>query len=77
MPGQSSKQPVEGHVLLKIYNVLGQELAVLINKNLDAGIYNINLDAADLNSGIYFYTLESKGADGNKFTSTRKMLFIK
>ncbi len=48
-----------GDVRLKIYNLLGQRVAVLVNENQNAGSYNISWDAADLPSGIYFARLET------------------
>jgi hypothetical protein len=59
-------------VKLIIYDNLGKEIAVLIDKHLEAGEYNIKWDASGFNSGIYFYRLQS----GN-FIETKKMLLIK
>ena len=59
-------------VLLKIYNVLGNELAIIINEDLAAGNYNVEYDASNLPSGIYFYTLTT-----NDFSETKKMTLVK
>ena len=64
--------PADEFVTLKIYNSLGQETAVLINENLKAGYHETGFSAANLPSGIYFYTLRA----GN-YTSVRKMQLIK
>lgn len=67
-------------VQLKIYNILAQEVATLVNKQQSAGTYKISFDASQLPSGVYFYRLQagnfSKGA-GKGFTGTRKMILMK
>ncbi len=63
--------PLKSKVSLKVFNVLGQEVAQLVNKELAAGNYNVNFDASNLTSGIYFYTLSS-----NNFTQTKKMILL-
>jgi len=60
------------NVTLKVYDVLGNEVAVLVNSNQEAGSYNINFDASNLASGLYIYTLNT----GN-FTSSKKMMLLK
>ncbi len=57
---------------LRIYDVLGKEVAVLVNQFIETGSYSINFDAKQLSSGIYFYRLTS----GN-FSSIKKMVVIK
>jgi hypothetical protein len=64
--------PENGYVILKIYNSLGQEITTLINKELTAGMHNIEWNAANLPSGIYYYRIQS----GN-FTDMKKMLYIR
>jgi hypothetical protein len=59
-------------VKLSIFNSLGQEVAVLVNKKLGAGSYEYTFDGEDLNSGVYFYKLQTES-----FSETKKMLFIK
>ncbi len=68
---------VDSKVSLKIYNPLGQEVMNVLSDNQAAGNYNINVNAAGLNSGVYFYTLEANGVDGSKFTATKKMILMK
>ncbi len=63
---------INSNVQLKIYDVLGEEVATLVNEKQTAGNYNINFDASNLTSGIYFYKL-SVGS----FVQTRKMILIK
>jgi len=57
---------------LKIYDILGGEITTLVNEEKHAGIYQIDWDASDLSSGIYFYQLKS-----GDFIQTRKMLLLK
>lgn len=59
-------------VTLKVYNLLGKEVASLVNETKEAGSYSLNFDASDLPSGIYIYKLQA----GN-FTQTRKMTLMK
>lgn len=64
--------PNDGQVTLSIYDVLGNEVAFLVNENKTAGNYSYNFDASQLTSGIYFYTIKS-----GQFIETKKMLLIK
>jgi Secretion system C-terminal sorting domain len=59
-------------VTLKVYNVLGQHVATLVNEQQSAGSHQINFDASKLSSGVYLYKLES----GN-FVQTKKMMLLK
>ena len=61
-----------GSVSLKIYDVLGNEVAQLVNEEKEAGTYNYNWDASNLTSGIYFYKLQA-----GDFTQTKKMILLK
>ncbi len=61
-----------GSATLKIYDVLGREVRTVANGRMDAGVHTYNFNAADLPSGLYFYTLRS-GA----FTQTKNMLLVK
>ncbi|MCW9066143.1 MAG: T9SS type A sorting domain-containing protein, partial [Ignavibacteriaceae bacterium] len=53
--------PTDGFVSLKIYNVLGQEVATLVSDNLSAGSYKYVWNASNFASGIYVYRLEANG----------------
>ena len=64
--------PASSNVKLSVYNMLGQEVATLINSDLSAGTYSYTFDASKLSSGIYFYTIRT-----NSFTQTRKMMLLK
>ena len=60
------------NVKLSIINVLGQEVAVLVNKKQRAGNYEVKFDAIGLTSGVYFYKLIS-----GEFVSTKKLMLLK
>jgi len=72
-------------VTLKVYNMLGQEVATLINHEMmDDGMQDVEFDASSLTSGAYFYRLtaeeianEEEGIVGNTVTSVKKMLLLK
>lgn len=59
-------------VRLAVYNVLGQEIALLVNETLSAGTYKQTFDATNLPAGIYFYRLEA-----GSFSDIRKMMLLK
>ncbi len=64
--------PKERFVLLKVYDVLGNEVESLINQDLPTGTYSVNFDASKLNNGIYFYRLQA-----GQFSQTKKMIYLK
>jgi hypothetical protein len=64
--------PTASNVTLKVYNMLGQEVAVLVNGTLNAGRYNATFNASRLASGVYIYRLEA-----GSFTSVKKMMLLK
>jgi len=61
-----------GLVSLKVYNILGVEVAALVNEYKSAGRYQVSFDSNDLPSGVYIYRLSV-----NDFTKTRKMILEK
>lgn len=68
--------PENGAVSLKIYDMLGSEAAVLVNRQQETGTYIVNWDASNLSSGVYFYKLSVTGLKGN-FVETKKMILTK
>jgi len=64
--------PSAGLTTLKVYNILGQEVATLVNKELTAGAYQFEFNANNLSSGVYFYKLQSKD-----YSEVRKMMLMK
>ena len=59
-------------VILKVYDILGNEVATLVNEEKPAGSYEVNFDANNLSSGIYFYKIQA-----GDFIATKKMLLLK
>ena len=59
-------------VKLTVYNILGQEIAILIDEVLNQGVYSQLWDASNLTTGLYFYTLEAGGGK-----TTKKLLYLK
>ncbi|MEP0862682.1 MAG: T9SS type A sorting domain-containing protein [Ignavibacterium sp.] len=58
--------------VLKVYDVLGNEVATLVNEEKPAGSYEVTFDASNLSSGIYFYKINA-----GSFSDTKKMILIK
>ena len=65
-----------GFVSLKVYDVLGNEVATLINEQKPSGTYEVSFNASGLPSGVYYYRLSARGESGN-FNQTKAMLLIK
>lgn len=59
-------------IKLKIFDIAGNEISVLVNDELKPGIYETDWDGSNFSSGVYFYRLET-----NKYSKTRKMVLIK
>jgi type IX secretion system substrate protein len=73
---------VKGSLLTKIiiYDILGREVKTLVNESLTPGIYETDFDAAELSSGMYFYTMvvtDISVPSGAGFTDTKRMVLIK
>ena len=68
----SWQTPISGYQTLKVYDVLGNEVASLVNGEKPAGIYEISFNASQLSSGVYFYKLQL-----GSFIETKKMTLIK
>lgn len=64
--------PKASNVTLKVYNILGQEVATLLNGFQDAGVHRLTFDASKLSSGVYIYRVEA----GN-YVQAKRMLLIK
>lgn len=68
---------VDSKVSLKVFNILGQEVATLLSKNLNAGNHEVNFNASSINSGVYLYKLEAEGVNGTNYSSIKKMILTK
>lgn len=64
--------PVSNFVSLKVYDILGNEVAILVNKKQNAGVYSVEFNPGNLSSGVYIYKLTS-----GTFNENKKMLLIK
>ncbi len=64
--------PKSGFVTLKVYDLLGREMAVLVNGNAPAGNYSVDFYAGNFSSGVYFYKLES-----GSFNQIKKLVISK
>lgn len=70
IPGQTRND--NAFVTLKIYDILGKEIKTLVNEEKPAGNYEVEFDASNFSSGIYFYKLQA----GN-FVETKKMVLLR
>ncbi len=64
--------PVDSHVSMKLYNILGQEVMTLVKASVSAGYHRVSLDASTLGAGVYFCRLEA-----GSFIAVRKLLLLK
>jgi hypothetical protein len=78
--------PVQSHVTLKVYNILGQVVKTLVDGMRNAGYESVSLDAGSLASGVYFYKIEARPAVGQatgvseshmSFTDVKKLLLLR
>ncbi len=68
----SSQAPRNDNVSLKVYDILGREVATLVNETKKPGKYSVKFNASKLSSGIYFYTLRA-----GDFTAIKKMILLR
>ena len=68
----SWQAPAASWQILKIYDVLGKEIATLVNEERPAGSYKMSFDASDLTSGIYFYKIQI-----GSYIQVKKMVLLK
>ena len=70
---------VNTHVILKVYNLLGAEVAILANDVLKSGTYEVTFYGENLPSGVYYYRLEVEDPTGRtgEFTDTKRMVILK
>lgn len=64
--------PEASQVTMKVYDILGKELFVLVNSKMQSGNYEVSFNASQLPSGVYFYKMEA-----GSFSETKKMMLIK
>lgn len=64
--------PQSGHVLMRIFDVMGREVKTLLDQEMEAGYHQITFDASQLATGVYFCQLRSRG-----FLQTKKLLLVR
>ena len=62
----------EGFVSLRVYNLVGQVVGILVDEKQSAGTYEVEFDASDLTTGVYLYKLQING-----YTSVKRMTVLK
>ncbi len=67
----SWQSPISGHQTLKVYDVLGNEVAILVDEYRDAGLYQYEFNASGFSSGVYFYKLQV-----GDYMQTKKMILL-
>jgi hypothetical protein len=72
--------PKAAQVSLTVYDLLGREVAILVNETEEPGKYSVQCDGSHLTSGVYFYRLQARRPEGGQagdFVQTRKLLIVK
>lgn len=70
--------PFTSEVKLTVYNILGKVVRELVGKNQTAGYHEVNFDGSSVSSGVYFYRITAKSADGSKeFRDVKKLILMK
>ena len=64
--------PKESYITLKVYDILGREVATLVNKEQKAGYYEVDWNAVSNSSGVYFYRIQA-----GEFVETKKMVLLR
>ena len=64
--------PAAGRVTLRVYDILGREVATLVDAHMPAGVHTVAFDGSGLSSGVYLYRLDAGGV-----TQSRRMLLTK
>jgi hypothetical protein len=64
-------------VTMDVYDVLGHRVAELVNGQEAAGYYEVEFNATNLSSGVYFYRIKAKAEDGSSFNQVRKLILMK
>ena len=71
--------PIRGFVTIDVFNLLGEKVAVILNRECEVGIHEIEFSAAGISSGVYFYEINAYSEDLSiqKFHETKRMLYLK
>ena len=76
LPTSQNYTEMEAFVSLKVYDILGNEVATLVNEMKKPGNYKVTFDASELASGMYIYRLQTNSASGG-FVSCKKIILVK
>jgi hypothetical protein len=70
--------PFNSQVRIVVYNLLGEQVDVILDQVKEVGYHNVNFNASTLASGVYIYTIDAKSVDGAKnYSSVKKMMLVK
>ncbi|MCP5062403.1 MAG: T9SS type A sorting domain-containing protein, partial [Ignavibacteriae bacterium] len=71
--------PEDANVSIKVFDILGKQIAELVNGEKGVGNHNVMFNSSNLSAGLYFYTIEAKptNLNGKGFSKTNKMLLVK
>ncbi|MHA1973130.1 MAG: T9SS type A sorting domain-containing protein, partial [Candidatus Hodarchaeales archaeon] len=70
--------PSQSHVKITVFNLLGEVVTTLVNSDMAAGYHEIQFNASNISSGVYFYSIEASSIDGAKsFLTVKKMMLLK
>ncbi len=69
--------PVQSKVTMKIFDILGREIQTIVNKEVQAGTYEVQFNASNLTSGVYFYAIRAEGSNGKMFIDAKKFILMK
>lgn len=69
--------PIDANVTIKVFDILGREVATLLNEAVKAGVHHVTFNASNIPSGVYFYNIEAVGSNGQNFSSVKKMTLMK
>ncbi|NWF87955.1 MAG: T9SS type A sorting domain-containing protein, partial [Ignavibacteriaceae bacterium] len=66
------QSPISGHILVRVFNILGTEVIKLVDEVKPSGTYEVEFDGSNLSSGVYFYQLVTQN-----LIQTKKMILLK
>jgi hypothetical protein len=73
----SFQLPMKSKIRLKIYNLLGEEVADLLNETREAGLHEVEWNASEYSSGLYIYQIYTEGKNSSTNLERKKMLLVK
>jgi len=69
--------PKDSRVNIEIFNILGQKVTTLFNGDQTSGYHQVEWNASNFGSGVYFYVMNASSPEGNKFRSVKKLMLMK